>query len=161
MRADVGTRFPRLPIYPRVERYGLGSFDEVFDTAPILWMAVEYGGLQPDQVLYLVDFASRRRPDADEADLMRLDDEAHAEAAASEGFLLYFRGDVDGDGCCRSFCVWRSREDAVRASRKPKHRAASEATRELYASYVVTMRELWLDDSRAGFTVGSSRTYRS
>jgi hypothetical protein len=112
-------------------------------------------------VLYLVDFASRRRPGADEGELIRLDNEAHAEAAASEGFLLYFRGDVDGDGHCRSFCVWRSREEGVRAAQKPKHRAAARVTEDLYAAYVVTMRELWLADTPAGFSVGCSRTFTS
>jgi hypothetical protein len=153
--------FGRLPIWPRVERYGFGSFDEVVDTAPILWMASEYGALPPGHVLYLVDFASQRRPDVDEAELIRLDNEAHLEAAGSEGFLLYFRGDVDADGYCRSFCVWRSKDEAARASQKPRHRAASEATKDLYATYVVTMRDVWLDESPAGFGVGLTRTYRS
>ncbi len=153
--------FPRLPIWPRVDRYGHGDFDDAFDTAEILRLASDIGGLPRGHVLYLVDFASSRRPGIDEDELIRLDNAAHAEAATSDGFLLYFRGDVDADGYCRSFCAWRSATDAARASRKPRHRAASEVTREFYASYTVTMRELWLDDSGAGFGIGATRTYHS
>jgi hypothetical protein len=154
-------QFPRLAIYPLVAAYGHGTFDEVFDTVAVLRMASEIGGLPQGHVLYLVDFASRRHPHVSEAELIRLDNAAHAEAAASPGFLLYFRGDMDADGYCRSFCVWRSMREAGEAARKPRHAAASEATKDLYASYVVTMREIWLDDSAAGFSVGTSRTFNS
>jgi hypothetical protein len=153
--------FPRVPIWPRVPRYGRGRFDEAFDTAAILRLASEIGGLPDGHVLYLVDFASRRRPGVDEAELTRLDHAAHAEAAASRGFLLYFRGDVDRWGYCRSFCVWRSMRDGMEAARKPRHRAAEDATHTMYSSYVVTMREVWLTDEAPGFAVGLTRTYGS
>ena len=151
--------FPRLPIVPLIERYGLGEFDDVFDTRSILRMASAVCDLPTGHVLYLVDFASCRKPGMDEARLSRLDNEAHAEAAASDGFLLYFRGDADSDGHCRSFCVWRSRRAGSDAARKPKHRAAAAITAEAYDAYTVTMRELWLDRSSTGFGVGETRSY--
>jgi hypothetical protein len=49
----------------------------------------------------------------------------------------------------------------MRAAQKPRHRAASELTKDFYASYVVTMRDVWLDDAPAGFSVGVSHVYRS
>lgn len=92
--------------------------------------------------LYLVVFRSVRRPDAD-LDLLRwFDDLAYAEALASGGLLRYFKGDADGRGHCLSFCLWESREAALRAAGGKKHAQASDITARMYVSYDLERHEL-------------------
>lgn len=92
--------------------------------------------------LYLVVFRSVRRPDAD-LDLLRwFDDLAYAEALASGGLLRYFKGDADGHGHCLSFCLWESREAALRASGGKKHAQAASITERMYVSYDLERYEL-------------------
>ncbi len=89
----------------------------------------------PFDRLYLVVFRSVRRPDAD-LDLLRwYDDLAYAEALGSGGLLRYFKGDADGRGHCLSFCLWESREAAVRASGGKQHGRAADITARMYVSY--------------------------
>ena len=73
---------------------------------------------------YLVVFRSRRKESADEARLTWVDDRAHAEAAASPGFVHYFKGPLTADRQCLSFCLWSSRAEARAASGRPLHREA-------------------------------------
>lgn len=92
--------------------------------------------------LYLVVFRSVRRPDAD-LDLLRwFDDLAYAEALASGGLLRYFKGDADGRGRCLSFCLWESREAALRAAGGAKHEQAASITARMYVSYDLERYEL-------------------
>jgi hypothetical protein len=85
--------------------------------------------------LYLVVFRSVRLPDAD-LDLLRwFDDLAYAEALASGGLLRYFKGIADERGHCLSFCLWESREAALRAAGGKKHAQAASITERMYASY--------------------------
>jgi hypothetical protein len=92
--------------------------------------------------LYLVVFRSVRLPDAD-LDLLRwFDDLAYAEALASGGLLRYFKGIADGRGHCLSFCLWKSREAALRAAGGKKHAQAASITARMYASYDLERYEL-------------------
>ncbi|HEV2745016.1 MAG TPA: hypothetical protein VGV91_17805 [Rubrobacter sp.] len=85
--------------------------------------------------LYLVVFRSERLPDAD-LDLLRwFDDLAYAEALASGGLLRYFKGDADDRRRCLSFCLWESREAALRAAGGKKHEQAASITARMYVSY--------------------------
>ena len=96
----------------------------------------------PFDRLYLVVFRSVRRPDAD-LDLLRwFDDLAYAEALQSGGLLRYFKGAADEDGHCLSFCLWESREAAVRAAGGAQHARAAEVTGAMYVSYDLERYEL-------------------
>ena len=90
---------------------------------------------QDFDTLYLVVFRSERLPDAD-LDLLRwFDDLAYAEALASGGLLRYFKGDADDRRRCLSFCLWESREAALRAAGGKKHEQAASITARMYVSY--------------------------
>ena len=92
--------------------------------------------------LYLVVFRSERLPDAD-LDLLRwFDDLAYAEALASGGLLRYFKGDADDRRRCLSFCLWESREAALRAAGGKKHEQAASITAKMYVSYDLERYEL-------------------
>ncbi len=96
----------------------------------------------PFDRLYLVVFRSVRRPDAD-LDLLRwFDDLAYAEALGSGGLLRYFKGDADWRGHCLSFCLWESREAALRAAGGKKHEQAAGITARMYVSYDLERYEL-------------------
>ncbi len=86
---------------------------------------------------YLVAFRSVRRPEADEARLCEYDERAHVEAAASPGFVHYFKGPTASDGSCLSFCLWDSRSDARVASGGPAHREAVTLLHAMYARYTL------------------------
>ena len=92
--------------------------------------------------LYLVVFRSVRLPDAD-LDLLRwFDDLAYAEALASGGLLRYFKGAADARRRCLSFCLWESREAALRAAGGKKHEQAASITARMYGSYDLERYEL-------------------
>ncbi len=96
----------------------------------------------PFERLYLVVFRSVRRPDAD-LDLLRwFDDLAYAEALRCGGLLRYFKGEADGRGHCLSFCLWGSREAALRAAGGNKHEQAAGITARMYISYDLERYEL-------------------
>src|SRR5215213_12031119 len=73
---------------------------------------------------YLVAFRSRHRADADHVYLTWLDKRASRAASQHPGFLYYFIGTPRPDGCCLSFCLWHSRQDAVVAAADPEHHEA-------------------------------------
>lgn len=86
---------------------------------------------------YLVAFRSTHRADADHAFLTRLDERASAAASRHPGFLYYFIGAPRPDGGCLSFCLWRSRVDAVAAAADPEHREAMVLGLPCFAEYVL------------------------
>jgi len=86
---------------------------------------------------YLVAFRSIRRTDADEARLTLYDELAHQEAAASAGFVHYFKGPRASDGSCLSFCLWQTRADARAAAGRPAHVQAVSLLDEMYESYTL------------------------
>ena len=86
---------------------------------------------------YLVAFRSIRRNDADEARLELFDELAHQEAAASPGFVHYFKGPKASDGSCLSFCLWTSRAEARAAAGLPAHVQAVSVIDEMYALYTL------------------------
>ncbi len=136
--------FPRVNTTPLVENYAEHSLQEDFDVAEILFLASVEGNLPIGHHIYLVDFASLRNPGVNEEEYLRLDDPAHREAKSSPGFLLYFRGDGYSQGFCRSFCAWRSIQEAIDAAGLPKHKQAEDSAEYLYSWFKVTMREAWL-----------------
>jgi hypothetical protein len=84
----------------------------------------------------------RAPPDAD-LDLLRwFDDLAYAEALRCGGLLRYFKGDADARGHCLSFCLWESREAALRAAGGKKHEQAASITARMYVSYDLERYEL-------------------
>ena len=87
--------------------------------------------------LYLVVFRSVRRPTADLDLLRERDDRAYAEALESGGLLRYFKGHANGRGECLSFCLWETREQAMRAAGAASHRSAADISLQMYESYVL------------------------
>ena len=90
---------------------------------------------------YLVVFRSVRRETADPVRLKAFDDLAYEEAAERPGLLVYFRGCLNANHECLSFCLWESQEQAEAATRLPLHRAAADLTDEMYASFEL---ERWI-----------------
>jgi hypothetical protein len=86
---------------------------------------------------YLVAFRSIRRAGADEVRLAEFDDRAHHEAAASPGFVHYFKGPAASDGSCLSFCLWSSRAEARAASGQAAHVEAVSVLGEMYERYTL------------------------
>jgi hypothetical protein len=91
---------------------------------------------------FLVTFRSIRKADADDALLTEYDDRAFAEALGTSGLLCYFRGELDDQRRCLSFCVWERPEQARDASLLPEHQLAAHLARAFYESYAV--RRYWL-----------------
>lgn len=91
---------------------------------------------------YMVAFRSVRRPDADERMLTEFDERAHAEAAASDGYVHYFKGPLGADGSCLSFCIWSSRAHARAAAGKPLHAEAASLVGQMYERYTLEFLRL-------------------
>ena len=87
--------------------------------------------------LYLVVFRSVRRPSADLDLLREHDDRAYAEALESGGLLLYFKGHVNERRECLSFCLWETREQAIKAAGAASHQSAADISARMYESYVL------------------------
>ena len=87
--------------------------------------------------LYLVVFRSVRRPTADLDLLREHDDRAYAEAIESGGLLRYFKGHANERRECLSFCLWESREHAIKAAGATSHRSAADISARMYESYVL------------------------
>jgi hypothetical protein len=86
---------------------------------------------------YLVAFRSVQRVDADQEHLRRMDDAAHAEAAAAPGFVHYFKGPPNGRRECLSFCLWDSRREARETAGRPAHAAAVTVIAATYERYTL------------------------
>lgn len=84
---------------------------------------------------YLVAFRSKHAPDADDAYLTWLDERASGAASLHPGFMYYFIGTPRPNGNCLSFCLWRSRQEAVAATSDPEHRATMELGLPFFAHY--------------------------
>ena len=87
--------------------------------------------------LYLVVFRSLRRPSADLDLLREHDDRAYEDALESGGLLRYFKGEANERGECLSFCLWETREQAIRAAGAAAHQSAAEISGRMYESYVL------------------------
>jgi hypothetical protein len=96
----------------------------------------------PFSRLYLVVFRSVRRATADLELLKEHDDRAYAEALEAGGLLRYFRGSMNERCECVSFCLWESREQALRAAGGASHRKAAATTADMYESYVLERYDL-------------------
>jgi hypothetical protein len=115
---------------PCSDRYAVLPISDAFD-----W--TEVGNQLGDGEWYLVAFRSVRRPDSDEARLAEYDERAHLEAAASPGFVHYFKGPTCSDRTCMSFCLWTSRSEARAASGGPRHVEAVSLLGEMYERYTL------------------------
>lgn len=107
----------------------------------------------PEARLYLVVFRSVRRASADVETLIRYDDAAYAEALEQGGLLHYFKGEANDRRQCLSFCLWESREHALKATALPAHRAAASISAEMYESYELERYEVKKDATPGGETV--------
>lgn len=114
-------------IYPLSPDYTNEPIDRGFDWSPL------YGA--PFERLYLVVFRSIRRRDADVDLLREHDDRAYEEALRSGGLLLYFKGTPNERRECLSFCLWETREQAVRAAAGSSHGRAAEISYRTYERY--------------------------
>lgn len=106
----------------------------------------EAGSQLGDGEWYLVAFRSIRRLGADEERLAEYDEAAHQEAAASTGFVHYFKGPAATDGSCLSFCLWSSRAEARAAAGQADHVRAVSLLDEMYESYTLEFQRV----TRAG-----------
>jgi hypothetical protein len=91
---------------------------------------------------YLVVFRSIRRRDADMARLSAFDERAYREAAASPGFVHYFKGPLAPDHSCLSFCIWASRPAARAAAGRPDHAEAVTLADEMFERYTLELLRL-------------------
>jgi hypothetical protein len=91
----------------------------------------------PFDSLYLTVFRSLRSPEADLDSLCEHDDRAFEEALISGGLLRYFKGQANEHGECLSFCLWETREQAIRAAGAPRHRSAAGISAQMYSSYIL------------------------
>ena len=57
--------------------------------------------------------------------------------ASAPGFVHYFKGPLDTDGSCMSFCLWNSRSEARAAAGLSNHRAAVTIIGETYSQYIL------------------------
>jgi hypothetical protein len=89
----------------------------------------------PFERLYLVVFRSVRRADADVELLSEHDDRAYDDALRSGGLLRYFKGTINERRECLSFCLWETREQAVRASAGASHGRAAQISTLTYETY--------------------------
>ncbi len=87
--------------------------------------------------LYLVVFRSVRQPTADLDLLREHDDRAYAEALESGGLLRYFKGQANERRECLSFCLWETREQALKAAAAGSHRSAAGISVDMYESYLL------------------------
>lgn len=94
----------------------------------------------PDHRYYCVLFRSTRRRTASSASIRALyaaDRRAHEEAITSGGLLMYWYGVPNAAGENVATCAWTSREEAVKASRLTRHRAAVALAGGVYETYEV------------------------
>lgn len=122
---------PVTPDFARQER----DIREVFDWDDIIRRADERHSFWDGQILYLVAFRSQRKPEADVEMLNTYDAAAHLDAANSEGYITYFKGEADNEGYNLSFCLWQSAKDARAATSKSSHQQAARLAGSMYADY--------------------------
>ncbi|KAF7724067.1 hypothetical protein EC973_001400 [Apophysomyces ossiformis] len=84
---------------------------------------------------FIVVFRSVRKATANSKLLYEADERAQREAAHSGGLLKYWYGDLNQHRECMAMCVWRSQEDARKATKKPLHRIAAQLAGEMYDIY--------------------------
>lgn len=122
----------------------LSPISDVYATMPVAdafdWTAA--GEALGTGEWYMVAFRSVRRTDADERMLTDYDERAHAEAAASDGYIHYFKGPLASDGTCLSFCIWSSRAAARKAAGKPLHAEAASLVGRMYQHYTLEFLRL-------------------
>ncbi|SPO04094.1 uncharacterized protein DNG_06777 [Cephalotrichum gorgonifer] len=115
------------------------NWDEVM--GKLQELAGEAGGFR-ETTFFVVAFRSTVPPTTEYADLGVLDKVAHEEAVACGGFLKYWFGTPDGNGRNLATCVWRAREDAVKAGHTPGHKKAMRATAAMYSEWGIDRHRL-------------------
>ncbi|CAO1629336.1 unnamed protein product [Jaminaea pallidilutea] len=92
--------------------------------------------LHVSKTWYGVAFRSIRKKGSESINLYEADRASHEEAVRSGGLLLYWYGSPsESTGENLATCIWTSREDAVRASRLPLHKAAALHAAPAYEKY--------------------------
>eukprot|EP00250_Pteridium_aquilinum_P017626 c23712_g4_i1 orf=523-1014(+) len=91
---------------------------------------------------YMVVFRSKRCEGADSDLLYASDAEAHEEAKQSGGLLMYWYGSLNDHRECFATCIWKSREDALKASKLSKHALAAKLASQMYEFY--HLEKYWL-----------------
>jgi hypothetical protein len=140
----------RLFVEPRKEDYADPSYtiDEAFDFHQILSDAYELFNLDSDRPIYLYEFKSLLKPDADRDAFTEPDETAFLEAKESDAFLCYFGGTPNAEGRSRNFCLWTDREEAKRLSNTAAHKEAKKLAG-LYEEYSLTCFEVRMLDGWA------------
>ena len=88
---------------------------------------------------YGVVFRSARKPGSESTSFYEADRQAHEEAVASGGLLMYWYGAPDpATGENLATCIWTDRASAVKASKLPKHGVAARHSRSAYSTYDLT-----------------------
>jgi len=130
-------------ILPLSPHYTNRPIDQGFDWSPL-------DGV-PFEQLYLVVFRSTRRRDADVDLLREHDDRAYEEAQRLGGLLLYFKGTPNDRRECLSFCLWETREQAVRAAAGASHGRAAEISYSTYERYDLERYDVLKEDGNVQF----------
>lgn len=99
-------------------------------------------GFDESTRFYVVVFRSKRREGADAKLLYAADAEAQEEARNSGGLLMYWFGNLNERRECFATCIWKSREDAEKANKLPKHLNAIKLAAQMYDSY--KLEKYWL-----------------
>lgn len=100
------------------------------------------GLVEEKEKFYMVVFRSKRQEGADSKLLYAADAEAHDEAKQSGGLLMYWYGSLNDHRECFATCIWKSREDALKASKLPKHAVAAKLASQMYVFY--HLEKYWL-----------------
>ena len=127
---------------PVADHYASLPIGEAFSWDPVA-RAMETGEW------YMVAFRSILRAGADETLLREYDARAHEEAAASAGFVHYYKGPLAADRSCLSFCIWDSRAEARAAAGRPAHRDAVSLIIDMYDAYLLEFLRVTKRDAAA------------
>ena len=74
--------------------------------------------------------------------LREQDDCAYEEVFESGGLLRYFKGEANKLGECLSFCLWKTRRQAIEATGTASHRSAADISVRMYESFM--LERYWL-----------------
>lgn len=132
-------------VVPRIDTYQTAPIQQGFEWEPIINSAYEAHNLEYGHRLGRVVFRSLRRPEADLAWMTKLDERADEEAAASPGYVYYFKGDADPKGRCLSFCLWVTIEQGMASARQENHKIAAAIAPIVYKSCNIEFQHVWLD----------------
>ena len=126
----------------------------ISDRDAFLWengiFEIDENGIYKVEFLSLLNPATARDFPEKVGHVLTLDDNALFDARGQPGFLHYFADEVTL-GAARSFCLWRSAEEAERASSRGPHQAAVEYTvregRDVYTFFEIAKSQMTMTES--------------